>query len=486
MKRLPDVIAQALERAKRELGGNVTISRLNGHYYLYRRSTRWDKDNKRVRSSAEYLGRITDSGAFIGKGLASSGDLERARELILSRGGSVTLPGSHAEAQAAPEPEKTSDTDRKIITTLSMNSRANLAFIGKSVGLKPNSTYYRIKQLEERYGIRYIMELNPGNLGYQEYLGLIRFVGKRPDTARLREAFSSIPNVQLALLTSGRYDMLVHFVARNNDNASSMFYKFLLDKTIGEYDLEWAISPFFSTYCFVPLRDNFYELLKEKIWKRSKETPRLMPGQITSREHAVLQSMNSNANIDFTSIDKAHGLERGTARYTYHRLVENGTVVRPTITMQRSGVRYNAVMLISMINGKLVTDSRERLLFEIIDDTKSMTNKYALVGNTGAPSGALFICPIRRDGDLQRIEANLLEKIKGSELITLIVTEALVGNLCYRSFDNMHSRQYKRIIEDYKRNLPQNKVNYDDTGREKTPKRSVKEEPIELDENETD
>ncbi|MGH2639978.1 MAG: hypothetical protein ACRDF4_11975, partial [Rhabdochlamydiaceae bacterium] len=92
MKKLPSAVADALERARKELGGNVSVSRLNGHYYLYRRSTRWDKEKKRVRSVADYLGKITDEGTFIRKG-AGEDSLERAREVIVARGGSVVLPG---------------------------------------------------------------------------------------------------------------------------------------------------------------------------------------------------------------------------------------------------------------------------------------------------------------------------------------------------------------------------------------------------------
>ncbi|MDE1869154.1 MAG: hypothetical protein KGH60_04300 [Candidatus Micrarchaeota archaeon] len=461
MKKIPEAVTKALESIRRELGSNISISRLNGHYYVYRRTTAWDKNRKKVRSIAEYLGRITDDGTFIRKGAQYGAAAERP-------------------VQAAG-PERLSETDKKILTALSMNSRASLAFIGGLAGLKPNSTHYRIGQLEERYGIRYIIEPNLVKLGYLEYLALVKFVGKRPDVARLKEAFAKMRNVQLVLLTSGRYDMILHFVGRSGENASGLFYRFLLDKTIAEYDMEWTISPFFATYCFVPLRGEFYELLKESVWKRSKETPRIQQGQITGREYAVLREMNADANMDFTDIDKRHGLDRGTSQYTYHRLKENGIIVRPTITMQHTGIKYNAVLIANMINGKLLIDSRENLLNEIIGQSPNPTNRFALVGDTGAP--ALFIFPVYRDGDLQRVETSLLERVKGFELITLIVTEVLLGTLCYRLFDNMHSRQYSRIIEDYKRNLPQNKVDYD-AGRQEQKKENV--ESVELEESETD
>ncbi|MGI0134200.1 MAG: Lrp/AsnC family transcriptional regulator, partial [Candidatus Micrarchaeaceae archaeon] len=341
MKKLPSAVADALEKARKELGSNVSISRLNGHYYVYRRSTRWDKEKKKVRSIAEYLGKITDDGTFIRKGMVE-GDLEHARELIIARGGSVTLPEATAAGRAALSvSEPLNATDRKILTALSMNSRASLGLIGRLSGLKPSSVHYRIKQLEERFGIRYIAEPSIIKLGYLEYIALLRFVGKRPDVNALKDAFSKVHNVQLVLLTSGRYDMVIRFVARSNENSSSLFYSLMKDDTIGEYDMGWTISPFFSSYGFVPLREEFYDLLKERIWKRSKDTPRMLPGQITEREHAVLRELNSGANKDFTDIDKRLGLERGTSRYTYYRLVEQGILVRPTITMTHPGARYN-------------------------------------------------------------------------------------------------------------------------------------------------
>lgn len=48
------------ERKKRKLP--LEVKKLNGNYYLYRSTTRWDKTEKKVKKVTQYLGRITPKG----------------------------------------------------------------------------------------------------------------------------------------------------------------------------------------------------------------------------------------------------------------------------------------------------------------------------------------------------------------------------------------------------------------------------------------
>ena len=45
------------------------------------------------------------------------------------------------------------------------------------------------------------------------------------------------------------------------------------DETVPR-EADWNTTIITDAYGYVPIRDKFFDLLKEKVWRRSKETPR--------------------------------------------------------------------------------------------------------------------------------------------------------------------------------------------------------------------
>lgn len=80
------------------------------------------------------------------------------------------------------------------------------------IGLSEQATYYRVKKLEERLGIRHITEINVEKLGYLKFIGFVKFLGAIPSVEEIRSAFEYEGRVQLALLTSGKYDLILFFM----------------------------------------------------------------------------------------------------------------------------------------------------------------------------------------------------------------------------------------------------------------------------------
>jgi hypothetical protein len=56
------------------------------------------------------------------------------------------------------------------------------------------------------------------------------------------------------------------------------------------------------------------------------------------------------------------------------------------------------------------------------------------------------------------------EEIGGARIRTLIMTDVLVGSLCYRLFDNEHSSQWELLVE-RKVIAPKTRTDYEETGR---------------------
>lgn len=195
----------------------------------------------------------------------------------------------------------------------------------------------------------------------------------------------------------------------------------------------------------MPARIQFFEILKDKVWHKTKETQKKKPDQLLEREYIVLKELTENGNEDFAVIDKKYNFSVGASQYTYQRLIAHKIIYRTTITMEDLPFRYIAISKCSQLNINEFNSKRDSYLLDVIQETNTPINKYILIGDIGSPSGLLYITPIFKDGELDDIENNVKEKVRGSEIESYIITKTLVGKLGFRRIDNKKSAQYSLL-----------------------------------------
>ncbi len=448
MEGLPLKIADSFERLKKEHPFRIVLKCINGKYYVYKERGIWLKDTHKTKIISEYLGRITDGGAYIKKKFTAKDNLENAKAIVEEHGGEIIW---HEKTEENPLPVKqdltATEIDLGLLTVLSMNSRLSAPKIAKIVGINEQAVYSRIKALEKKFGLKYILEVNLERLGYAPYLLLIKFRGNAPTTHELEKAFGSDPRIQFAATTKGNYDLIAYMLDTNAVQAIDNFRKLLSSTSLGRYGARWNLIPFATVYSFVPLRDEFIEIiLKDKAWKRTRESMTPRENELMQREFLVLKELNGNSTMNFSEIDEKHDLDKGTSRYSYEQLKAQGIISRPTMTMTNMQIKYLGVISIANIYEKKVEQNRYKFLFEVME-YGNISNKYSLMGNIGMPDGGIMFMPVLSDGELDRTVMRVEKELQGSIVRGSVVTNALVGNLCYRRFDNDYSRQHKLLID---------------------------------------
>lgn len=338
--------------------------------------------------------------------------------------------------------------DTAMLRTLSMNSRFSIKKLAARLGEKTTTTYDRIRAMEKALGLKYILQIEPERLGYYPYITTVKFKGAKPDAKAVREAFASDSRMQLVALAKGDTDMFCYFLAKDNNDAVQYLQRIRATGPFKGYNTDWSATPYHWTYGFIPLRKEFFTLLEEKVWQRTRDAPRPESGQITRKEYELLKFMHDNANADFSDVDKELHLEKGMAHYIYNRLLEKGVILRPTITIGGLPLRYSTLHVMKVVNGALFEEKREGMLRNIIGDSHVVTNKYALIGNTLNPLGSMFIAPSVVGGKSADEE---LAMINGVELSSSVLTDIPIGHFCHRLYDNAHSSQYRVLIEIYKK-----------------------------------
>lgn len=446
MQQLPDSIQRTYQKLRKEYSFYVIVKRINGKYYLYKELSKWSKSEKKAKVLSEYLGRITDKGEFIKKKDRSKHDLEKAKKLIAANGGKIIWAADETAAQPKQNIE-TNDMELKLLTILSMNARAPLSLISKLTGINPSTLSYQIKKIEEKYGIRYLLEINIGKIGYTAFLGFIKFDGEIPALDTLRKVMEEEPRIQFAATMKGEYDVVFYLLEENSERAVDVTWNLIRSSLLGRYNARWYVSPISRNYGFIPLREEFFNnLLKERVWHRSIENPKPKEEELMNREFIALKELNNNSTEDFKKIDEKHGLNHGAINYTYSKLKEKEIIVRPTITMGKLPIRYVSLLQLELINGNNFADTRAELLKEIIT-YGDIANKYVLDGDVVYPYSFTLIFPIVNEKEPDLTIEYLRNNLKGIKVKNYIISTVLTGSLCCRRFDNDYSRQYNSLLQ---------------------------------------
>ncbi len=417
---VPEVVRNRFEDLKRQYDFCITLKCINENFYVYRATTRWDREKKRVRSITQYLGKIDDSGRFV-------------------RRASRRIPAAEREQfeyAYRQQPKKSScfamdPRDAKLLTILSTNAKANLSHLGRKLGMKPPEAYRRVKQLEDEFGIRYHAEINVSKFYYHKFIILVKFSNIAPTTQEILSATKGIPNIQLVQRLESKYNLLIYVLVRGHHEIATIRRQ--VRRALGKYDGEWYAIPVNEHFNTIPLRDEFIEqCLKKRLLKR---------------EYAVLKELNTDGTVEFNEIDRKYGFDEGRSLYTYHRLLENGVLRRVTMSMEKLNFKYLGIIFEKVINYAKFDRGRQKTGFDIISEPTGPTSKYALVCNIENPNGAMFFVPVFQDGDLEKAKQHIYGIKKGITLSTVTVTETILGSLCFRRIDPYYTYAYEFMRE---------------------------------------
>ncbi len=430
MRKFPEKVTALVERLRIEYSPylHIAVSKA-GKYLLYEYISRHSKRSERDFRSSVYIGTITEDGILIPTRRRPKEHKERHKE---------EENGTQAEI---------SRHDLEIVKILSMDGRATIPEIAKKIGLSTSAAAYQIKKAEEKYGIEYLLEIDFLKLGFQSFIAFVKFTNEVPQLEIIKKALEDIPEIQLVMMTSGEYHLVIYFYSMNN---TTVFYmtRYIKEKTqVKDYDSEWYVAPHLNDFGTLPTRAEFFRLLEKIVWHRTKDTPRPESWNITNTEYAVLKSLSSNGAANFSDIDKNNGFEYGASRYAYNKLIKKGIIIRPTINLTKLPIKHIAIFLMEIVNGKDFFSSEKVYLSEMIRESSNINDLYTLVNDVAFPISTLFIMPIFRGGEFENKIREIKTNIKGLKIKELMVSNVVLGSLCYRRFDKEQTYSYEKLKE---------------------------------------
>ena len=347
--------------------------------------------------------------------------------------------------------------EEKILTALSMNSRLSYSKIGKLLKLKRTASVYQIEKVIKKYNVKPVLEMYTKSIGFFHYIIFVKFLGKFPDNIeKLTKELKSYPEIQLAAMTVGKYDMFLYVRSlgiEDKDSIISNAYLFLKG-----YKIKVVISEFDQAFGFIPIRDEFFEKLKIRVWVKDKNHPRPDSNQFTPNEFEFLRELNKNPTENFVSIDKKLGFDLGTSRFLYSKLLKRNIIDRSTISILNSNIKQIAIISAKLYDFGLIGKNKKILLYNILEKY-GLIDKYSFFGDYYTDRSELFVKPLIGDENLDEVLLKLKEIYKETKFDILIVTGVLFGEFVFRRFDNTYSEPYRVLVEEY--NIkPEKKIDY--------------------------
>ncbi len=443
MGQLPEKVAETLTELKKKHPHSLSVKFIRNGYYVYEEYTKWDRLLKRRISYGIYLGKIEEDGKLV-----------PPRRKNQRTAGIKTIEGyiKNRDKEAAEQNKAVeNDENIRILSALSANARISMEEIGKKVGLLGQTVNYRVKNLEKKYDIKYTIDTYAAfNFGFYRYLITVKFKDQKPDLEGIKKVLEKEPRVQLAVSAKGEFDLLIYVLFENPTVLENWLYALRKDEIFSAYRSVWNVSYFLIGHGVIPLRDEFFDIIKERVWHRTKETPRRRYGEIFQREYAVLRALNKNGIEKFNDIDKEYGLRKGIADYTFHELVDKNVIRRVTISMQNLPIKYLAIIEVKQVNMKRFFESRKEYLLYFLKENDMLTNKFPIIGDMGSPYGSFIILSVYDDGDLEKTEEDLKRIVKGVEIRTTIISSVILGSICMNKLETKQINLYNLLINEYK------------------------------------
>lgn len=212
---------------------------------------------------------------------------------------------------------------KRIVRVLSTDARSSISDIASRVGVSRTTVAKRIKKLERDLGMRYTLEINEHVIGLNSpHLILVKFEGEA-DYSRIKKLLERSHIPQVAATIHGTYDMFIYA----NAFSSSEYAKW--DKgmqiLLSEYGVSWQSSE------VVHKQLGFFPLRNEMLDK----------AEAGGKYKGILKMLNSDSRMSINDMAKKLKIPFSTVAYNINKLMEEGIIIRPTVTMRiMEGLSY--------------------------------------------------------------------------------------------------------------------------------------------------
>ncbi len=359
--------------------------------------------------------------------------------------------------------------EAKLLTELSMNSRAGIDKLAQQIGMQRGSVYKMIGRLVEEYGLHFVPEINleriwkyefiattrrksrreiyhtqVNRLGFEDFAMLVKFIGKAPSNKEVMEAIGKSYLPQYIARLSGQYSLFVYIAARNSAEANEFQYSFM--NKLGRYSSIPRTKPLYPSFGFFPLTNALIEQMGIQIsYKR------------------ILQALNNGSRRRFIEMSREIGVDNQMIGFDFARMQDIGMLLRSTLYMDKPPEPLIKLFMVSIRQRSRFLKNRQRFLLDFV---KKRIDTVIFMSGIIDPEGFLIIARFKNSKEEEEFKRSIARLNLGVKVFESKLIKTLSGHLGIRRFVAEETSQYKELeskglvpkVQRTYRSFPKNRI----------------------------
>lgn len=314
-------------------------------------------------------------------------------------------------------------TDKKIISRLSLNSRASLKEVSEFTHLSKNSVNYRINRLlKEKYITHFMPFLDYSKIGYSTFDLFVKVRIRKEDEKMFEDYFKNNPNVLWAITLFGEWDFMVQYCTKN----FYQFYhgplqEFLLQfkDYVEDYDIKVAVKrlKFDLSLPDTKFKQKSQIKIKTKKEKQRKKQDDEEIIELDGLDQKILHQLSQDSRMSFQEIGRKINEPLETVRYRFNKLKNKGVLVGFSANINYERLGYTNYL--SFIRLQALTEEKESKLINFLDSKKEII--FALKNGNVPEIYLQMVCknPYLAESLIKEINELFFEQIKGITNFTI-------------------------------------------------------------------
>lgn len=302
----------------------------------------------------------------------------------------------------------------RLLAELYKDSRRSFKDLGRALNISHHTISNTLKDLEEKYGLAYTLDIDTGKLGFSEGRVITIKFEERPDLDFLKRRFAKDTFVQDAYLAEGDFDMLLYVIGLSP--AEFVAWQWKIRTELREYKPTLKISVADKGIIgFLPIRNELIEM-----------SERLSP-----YEKNILEAMNDNSRIKLKNLIEKSKTTQMKVIYALKKFKSEGVIRKFATLVQRPTKRiflaYTLYVSPSEKHAELSLKFTSRIVKE---DLHENTSDYAVILDTVGAYDTLYLCTFEDGEALEKRGPELQKELLSDEspkIEKAILTEVIVG-----------------------------------------------------------
>ncbi len=342
----------------------------------------------------------------------------------------------------------------EVLKILSVDGRVSSNEIARKLSIPKTTAYNLLNETIEKYGLKFVPEINIEELwkyefmklgrraskssvmektlesmpsiGFEEYMIFIKFLNKVPGEEFIKNAIESSYIPQFVARLHGEYDLVIYAVTRNYSELDK--FAIMLSEKLGKYNFTFTANKIIRTFGFFPLRQEIFEQLN-----------------IFDNYKKLLSDLNKNGRRPFSEIVAKKDKEQSQITYIFDRLHKSGILERISYYETKPANVVSGLVQMKITNSSSFVNKKNNWLKNMVSSGKDNHIYYTFMCDILNPHGGLIFVNFNNSEQIDKFLENLSKHLPNVDINYTPLTNILLGHLGIRNFDMVHSQQYKML-----------------------------------------